>query len=319
MTATADQLKQHTFRNLVFEGGGAKGSAYAGAVQVLDEHNLLDPIQQIAGTSAGAITAALLATGGGSAGLMDAVEKTDFAKFIQDKDGLIGDAVRVISHYGFHTGDEFVSILKGNIKQFSGSADLTFSELAAMADDSPQRFKRLTVIASNLTKQRPERIDANSHPNLPIWHAVRASISIPIVFEPVQIGQDMMVDGGLAWNFPIDLFDTIELNKSSGEQTRIPNDETLGFFLEPHNLVKEGQQFQPNDVTFDSLKGFGMALSTYLYTTANSKHIKPCDRRRTVFIDDLGISATDFSIPANQVDALIESGREATNRFFSAG
>ena len=51
------------FRNLVFEGGGVKGIAYAGAVAVLEDKEILPDIRRVAGTSAGAITAVLLALG----------------------------------------------------------------------------------------------------------------------------------------------------------------------------------------------------------------------------------------------------------------
>ncbi|HET9054269.1 MAG TPA: patatin-like phospholipase family protein, partial [Cyclobacteriaceae bacterium] len=48
-------------RNLVFEGGGIRGIAYAGAVEVLEQKNITDSVEQIAGTSVGAIVASLLA------------------------------------------------------------------------------------------------------------------------------------------------------------------------------------------------------------------------------------------------------------------
>lgn len=48
---------------LLFEGGGTKGNAYVGVIQVLEEHGLLKEIRRFAGTSAGSQTAALLAVG----------------------------------------------------------------------------------------------------------------------------------------------------------------------------------------------------------------------------------------------------------------
>ena len=45
----------YQFKNLVFEGGGVKGAAYVGAMQALDEAGVLDNIERICGTSAGAI------------------------------------------------------------------------------------------------------------------------------------------------------------------------------------------------------------------------------------------------------------------------
>ena len=50
----------YPFRNLVFEGGGVKGSAYIGAIRALNEEGILPEIQRFGGTSAGAITALLL-------------------------------------------------------------------------------------------------------------------------------------------------------------------------------------------------------------------------------------------------------------------
>jgi len=51
------------FRNLVFEGGGVKGIAYVGAMEVLEEKGILGDVRRVGGTSAGAINAVLLAAG----------------------------------------------------------------------------------------------------------------------------------------------------------------------------------------------------------------------------------------------------------------
>ncbi|KFO67772.1 phospholipase, partial [Smithella sp. SCADC] len=45
------------YRNLVFKGGGVRGIAYLGALQYLYEHNYMQHVERVAGTSAGAITA----------------------------------------------------------------------------------------------------------------------------------------------------------------------------------------------------------------------------------------------------------------------
>jgi NTE family protein len=51
------------FRNLVFEGGGVKGIAYVGAMEVLQRKGVLSGIERVGGTSAGAINATLCALG----------------------------------------------------------------------------------------------------------------------------------------------------------------------------------------------------------------------------------------------------------------
>jgi len=56
-------MEKLNYQNLVFEGGGVKGIAYGGALQELEERDGLASVQRLAGTSAGAITATLLAIG----------------------------------------------------------------------------------------------------------------------------------------------------------------------------------------------------------------------------------------------------------------
>jgi len=303
--------------NLAFEGGGTKGSAYAGSMQIIEELNLFHGVKRIAGTSAGSITAVILATGGGSAGLTESIEHTNFSRFLQDPWGLVGDIKRVTLDYGLHSGDEFVVILKQFIGKFSGNPELTFHQLEVLVKKDPKKFKHLSIIASNLTTQQAQVFNVDNHPNLPIWLAVRASMSIPLLFEPVKINSQYHVDGGLAWNFPIDLYDTTSVNETNGDSTRDYNAATLGFFLEPAALVDTGKAFKTNHYPIDSLKSYASALGSYFYETANSKHMHPEDRKRTVFIDDLGIDGKNFNISKKNVEALIASGRKATREYFS--
>ena len=53
----------YKFKNLVFEGGGVKGIAYVGALEVLEREKILKNIQRVAGTSAGAMVAVLVGLG----------------------------------------------------------------------------------------------------------------------------------------------------------------------------------------------------------------------------------------------------------------
>ena len=71
----------------VFEGGGVKGIGLAGAVSVLDEHGYT--FENVAGTSAGAIVAALVAAGYTAAELKDTVSAIDYGKF--EDPGALGE------------------------------------------------------------------------------------------------------------------------------------------------------------------------------------------------------------------------------------
>ena len=71
----------YNFKNLVFEGGGVKGIAYGGALEALDKKGVLSNITRVAGTSAGAINATLLALDYSSAEVSKIIAETDFKKF----------------------------------------------------------------------------------------------------------------------------------------------------------------------------------------------------------------------------------------------
>lgn len=300
------------YKNLVFEGGGVKGSAYAGSVQVLHEHDLLKHVEHVAGTSAGAITATLLAVGAGSKGLTESILDSNFNQFIYDQGWILMDIYRLFCHYGIHSGDSFSKILKEYIKEYSGDPNLTFAQLEQKVRAEPSKFKHLSVVASNITTQNVDVFNSKNTPNIPIWQAVRCSMSIPILFEPYVIQNNYYVDGGLGWIYPIDIYD---VQKSDGENIRNP--ETLGFYLEPQNQIGH-PGFFPAKVNINSVKTAAEAMFSFLINNVNSKHIHPKDKDRTVFIDDLGISVIDFDISKENIKRLINSGRTATENFLKS-
>jgi len=297
---------KHTFENLVFEGGGVKGSAYAGCVEVLDQHNLLAPVKRVAGTSAGSITATMLAIGAGSKGLTESIVNSDFHKFIYDPGWIFMDIYRVFRYYGIHSGDSFVKILKNYLIQYTGKPDLTFAQLQERVTAEPDKYKELSVVASNISTQQIDVFNAERTPDVPIWQAVRCSMSIPLIFKPFNIGGNLYVDGGLGWVYPIDIFD--EKTKDGDD---IHDFKTLGFYLEPPNV----KGFKPSKMKVNSLKSAFLAMADFLYNSANAKNVHPEDKKRTVFVNDLGVSGTNFDISAEKIQELIVSGRKATEAF----
>ncbi len=76
-------------KNLIFESGGVKGVAYIGAIKALQEKNILQQVEKVAGTSAGAITACLLALKFSPEEIHEIVFHIDFKTFEEDKNALI--------------------------------------------------------------------------------------------------------------------------------------------------------------------------------------------------------------------------------------
>lgn len=304
---------QAPIRNLVFQGGGVKGSAYAGAVAVLAEREMLADIARIAGTSAGAITACMLAVGAGPEGLTASVKTTDFGSFLDTGWNYLDDAARLVSHYGVCKGEHFAALLGDQIAQFSGDRNLTFGGLRALKARDPRRFADLYVVASNVSRQRAEVLCADNHPDMPLWEAVRTSMSLPFIFEPATVNGDLYVDGGLSWNYPIDLFDHDVLHLAQPGKGGPRSEETLGFVLEPHPLASVGvADWSALPGHTENVVAYAATLMGFLSEAANRQHLHEDDLPRTIFIDDMGVKTTDFKAPVAVIDGLIASGAAAT-------
>jgi len=79
---------EYHFRNLVFEGGGVKGIAYVGALEVLKSKGILQNINRVGGTSAGAINALLLGLNYSPTETKNILSKLNFKNFLDDSWGV---------------------------------------------------------------------------------------------------------------------------------------------------------------------------------------------------------------------------------------
>ncbi len=188
-------------KNLVFKGGGVLGIAYAGAIKVLEDKHFLQGVEKVAGTSAGAITAALLSLRCSADEIKSIVDATDFKSF---EDGW--DPLRIPSKYGLYKGDAFLAWMQKQIvaKKFNQSA--TFS------DFKNGGCRELRVFATDLNTQDVKMFSYETTPNVIVAEAVRASMSIPLFFEAWQFSGNnpdnhIYVDGGTVYNYPITTFD----------------------------------------------------------------------------------------------------------------
>jgi predicted acylesterase/phospholipase RssA len=99
---------------------------------------------------------------------------------------------------GVSSFSNITQFLKDALLNKTGSENTTFNELK-------ERFGiTFRVGATNLTLSRFELLDYINQPDLPVYLAIKASIAIPFVFEPVIIGESLYCDGGLCDNLPID-------------------------------------------------------------------------------------------------------------------
>lgn len=286
-----------TIKNLTFKGGGVLGIAYAGAIKILEDKNMLQAVERVAGTSAGAITATLVSLRYSADEIKGIVNSTSFKSFEDGKNFL-----RIFSKYGLFSGDSPLAWISSLIEKKGLSKNATFS------DFKQHGCRDLHVFAADLNLMALREFSFNTTPNVVVAEAVRASMSIPMFFKAWTFSNNnpdnhLYVDGGMIFNFPIDVFDT----------GLDPNPETMGFYLANINKVPKA-----NDLKFYQLfKYVKIVFETIMDAQAINFQRDPEQKKRTVIIDDLGISPTNFNLTEAQEAALYQSGIQYTTAFLA--
>ncbi|HET9047275.1 MAG TPA: patatin-like phospholipase family protein, partial [Casimicrobiaceae bacterium] len=191
---------------LVLSGGGARGLAHIGVLKVLDE--LRVPIDCIAATSMGAIVGGLSASGMSPLEMQERLAKVDWSSLFSDSPPRrdldirrkIEDARFPIPlEFGFSDGG--VHLAKGAIA--GGNLELYLHELTRRADALPN-FDRLPTpfraVATNMVTGEKHVFDSG-----PLYVALRASMSVPGLFTPMEVDNQIFGDGGLVDNLPVDI------------------------------------------------------------------------------------------------------------------
>jgi len=320
------------YRNLVMEGAGVKGFAYAGAIQVLDSMGILKNIQRVAGTSVGAIQGALLAVGYTS---NEIIELTAHIPLKQFNDGawmLAGDIRRLRKQFGWYKGEKIAQWIEELIEAKTGNGQITFAELHAQSAE--KGYKDLYITGTDLTYQTLRVFSYETYPNMRICDAVRISLSIPLYYRAVLMDDEgkiyerpngkqllhVMVDGGVLSNYPLFLFDSARyINNNIPEAGPIKeNPETLGLLMEMPEQIKYNTQ-QPGiyPLAIYTINDYMRALYHTLIDKANPEVTHPNSLRRTIAINNLNMSGRVRRLPKKTIAALVENGREGARKFFA--
>lgn len=319
----------YNFKNLVFEGGGVKGIAYIGAMQVLEEKGILPGIQRVGGTSVGAINALLFALGFDNHEQRKILWELDFNNLL-DSSWLLPNIVRVVNRFGWYKGDFFKEWVNQLIKEKTGTANTTFRDLREAKKTD------LFVYGTNLSTHFSEVFSVEHSPDMRLADAVRISMSLPVFFTAVRdMRNDVYVDGGLLDNFPVKLFDrekyvisekksteyyekqnAVFLKEHPGSSPYVYNKETLGFRLDSREEVASFRYNEPQVNKIDSFFEYLKALIKTILDSQSNTHLHSDDWQRTIYIDTLGVSTTDFSLSDDKKKALEESGRRGAEEYF---
>jgi NTE family protein len=333
------------YRNLVFKGGGVKGIAYLGALESAYSKGVMRTVERVAGTSAGAITATLTALFPEDfSAFRTAAETLEYsrvpAEAADSEDerppgregrllrsiGAVKSSVqcttRLVQERGWYSSSYFYSWIRkiigrqfAVIKESYSFAD--FRNPAIHKDSRP--FLDLYITGTDISNRMARIFSCETTPDMEVATAVRISMSIPLYFEsreylyPGTQAPQIYADGGILWNFPIDLFDDVKYSRRLKVRPAAGiNEETLGFFL----------YSSPESTRYRELKGvvdYIGALFESLLLVQDQMILRDVRQaERTIFIDDRGVSPTQFDIQPGSPDyvKLVESGRSAAEEFF---
>ncbi|NMA83897.1 MAG: patatin-like phospholipase family protein [Epulopiscium sp.] len=287
--------------DVVFEGGGVKGIGMVGAVCYLEEKGYV--WQSIAGTSAGSIIAALLATGYQGHELKKILLDLSYTSFM-DKTRLqsiplIGKGLGIVCEKGLYAGDE-IEIWMEKLLEVTGKTKFK--------DVSINGKSKLKIIATDITNREmltlpDDLIKYGIDPmSFQISKAVRMSCSIPLYFKPYKLVSrgkvSYIVDGGVTSNFPVWIFDTKE----------VPRWPTIGFkMIEPPSHTSLGKT---------DIISFVLDIVGTVIEQNETKCMKDSDSVRTIGIPSAGIKTTDFNISQERSLELFRVGYEKAEEFY---
>lgn len=315
ITETITEIKiAKKYEYLVFSGGGIKGLAYGGALDILQSYGILKNIKGYAGASAGAILAAMLAIGYSVEELNEIIFTIDFSKFVDDKWGYIRDFINVIKDFGVAPGDYFMKKMGELIEKKTGNKDYTIDDL--------YNDKKITLVINGTDMNHKKTIyfypnNRDKHlRNMPIRKALRISMSIPILFEPVHLNGCLCSDGGVLDNFPLHVFDGEYPGDSDARLNLcIPNASVLGLNVMSENDADEILYDKKDDI--NNVLTYFLAYISLFSNENERKILTPSYWKRTINIITANIPLTKFKLTKTEKENLIKNGKDYTAKFFS--
>ncbi len=283
----------HPRIGLVLAGGGARGAAHIGVLQVLEKLRI--PIHAIAGTSMGSLVGGVYAAGLSADELERRVTQVDWNELFDDNPPRKDWPTRRKDASMTPTWNFTIGVREGKMQLPKGAisgqkVQLFFNDLVKGVE-TVQDFDALPIpfraVATNLENGEMKVFD---HGSLPV--AMRASMAVPGIFAPMEWDNHIYVDGGLVRNLPVDVA------RSMGVDMLI--------------VVNLGSGFLPREKLTNILGVTGQMIAILTeQNVANS--LKEIDHTRDILIvPDLGdIGSGDFARAADAIATGVTAANKA--------
>ena len=273
---------------LVLSGGGAKGYAHIGVLEIMDSLGLKPDL--VVGTSIGAIIGALYASGYSGKQIDSTLRTLPIQRMIRQYEPRVSSALGVLRPLAVWEKGERAYVLQtgavreGEVNSFLSSLMLRGNLKARGNFDSlPIPFR---AVATDVATRHAVVISRGD-----LARAVRASAAIPIVLRPVHIGDQWLVDGGIAENAPVQVARALGARRA---------------------WVSLLPFAGPDPKTFDDPLTITGVLLNSLFVQDS---ITPANR--DVLITNPTSSFADLDFSRSATDSLIEIGRATARKAFA--
>ncbi|WP_067836860.1 patatin-like phospholipase family protein [Amphibacillus sediminis] len=282
----------------VFSGGGVKAFAYIGALEAVEQAGI--KFERVAGSSAGALIAGLIAAGYQASELKQKVINLDLTDFLDgSKMERFLPFLKWLSLYhslGLYKGKKFEGWLAQLLadKGIHTFSDLDKDKLKLTVADLT--LKRLIIIPDDL-----EQVFGVAADRFSVAKAIRMSASLPYFFKPEKLydqeaKKHLLVDGALLSSLPMWLY------KRANQKLVRP---VIGFQLQS----KENYLMHTKS---DNALQFTKTLITTMQHAQDLKYIAKYDQPNIVFLDTDEVNVADFGIDKQERLALIANGKKKT-------
>ena len=185
-------------RSLVLGGGGIRGFSFVGALKYLEQRRpLREAFTHVAGTSIGSLIGLMVVLGYTVCEMEEETFHFNFESLSEELKSL--DTLQVAERYGINSGDLLVDQIKQIIRRKTKNGNVSLQELYERWSNGMQ----LDIVTVNVNQGKTAVLNHSTAPELPVYKAVRMSVSVPLLFHPVRYKGDLYVDGGLLSNFPM--------------------------------------------------------------------------------------------------------------------
>jgi NTE family protein len=271
-------------------GGGIKGFAHIGVLEVLHEKGMLVAVREYIGISAGALCAMALSIGCSLSEIRRIICDLDFGQ-IRDLDP--ETMLNFPDTFGMDTGANLGKLIGAILKAKGLEPTITFQEMAAS-----RLGPSLRVFATNMNRCMAQEFSATASPGVEVRFAVQASMSVPIYFTPLKdpVSGHLFLDGGILCPSPM---------------------QYLTYEEQCHTLAVSFSDVHKQSASIDSLGEFIYQLY-YSLDYQPSVQLKARWPYNTIVVDCGNVNMVDFEAGSDAKIRIIETGRRAAEAFLKS-